>query len=391
MKILISGAGIAGPTLAYWLARAGFTPVLVEKAPRLRSGGYIIDFWGAGFEIAGRMGLIPELHRAGFVAQDVRVVNSEGKRIAGFPVSAFVRMTKGRYVSLPRGDLAAAIFRHIEGSVETIFGDSVAAIEEGPAGVRVTFESGRAGDFDLVAGADGLHSRVRELVFGAEANFEKYLGVKAAAFEAAGYRPRDELAYVMHTEVGRQISRVAMGGDRTMFLLTWADADPRLPRDAGSQKAVLRREFGNCGWEGPAILRALDAAEELYFDRVSQIRMDGWTRGRVTLLGDAASCVSLLAGEGSSLAMAGAYLLAWELRRAAPDYASALARFRERFLPLVEKKQKSALRFAGFFAPESRTSLWLRNQVMNLLKIGWIADLAVGRDLADHTELPEWE
>ena len=130
MRVLISGAGIAGPTLAYWLARYGLEPTIVEKAPRLRTGGYVIDFWGAGFDIADRMGLLPEITRKGYRVQEVRVVNRNGQRVAGFSAEAFARAAQGRFTSLPRGDLAATIFGKIEGKVETIFGDSVARIEQ---------------------------------------------------------------------------------------------------------------------------------------------------------------------------------------------------------------------------------------------------------------------
>ena len=130
MRILISGAGIAGPALAYWLAHYGMKPTIVEKAPTLRSAGYIIDFWGLGFDVADRMGLLPEIRRKGYMVREVRVVDRTGKRIAGFPVEAFVRIAKGRYISIARGDLAASIFGAIEGKVESIFNDSIARIEQ---------------------------------------------------------------------------------------------------------------------------------------------------------------------------------------------------------------------------------------------------------------------
>jgi len=394
MKILISGAGIAGPTLAYWLAHFGFKPTLLESAPALRTGGYVIDFWGAGFDVADRMGLLPEIRRKGYLVREVIAVNERGKRVSGFSADVFSRITAGRYTSLPRGDLAASIFAAIDGRVETIFGDSARVIEQTEKAVRVSFRSGSVRDFDLVIGADGLHSRVRELVFGPESQFEKYLGYKVAAFEVPGYRPRDELTYVMYTEVGGQVSRFTMRGDRTMFLFIFADADAAVPPDVKAQKACLRDRFGRSGWECPRILDALDSATDLYFDRVSQIRMDPshglWTRGRVTLAGDAAFCVSLLAGQGSALAMVAAYILAGELHRASGDYAQAFARYQDAMGPFVLAKQKAALGFAGAFAPKSKAGLFLRNQVFKLLAFGWVADIVAKRGLLDDITLPDY-
>ncbi len=395
MKVLISGAGIAGPTLAYWLAHYGLEPTLIEVAPSLRTGGYVIDFWGAGFDIAERMGALPEIRSKGYLMQEVRVVNASGKRTAGFPAEAFARMTNGRYVSLPRGELAAIIFGKLEGRAEAIFGDSVKHIEQMEKGVRVTFTGGGSRDFDLVVGADGLHSRIRELVFGPESKFEKYLGYKVAAFATEGYKPRDELAYVMYTEVGQQVARFAMRDDRTMFLFIFRDEHMTGAENLQAQKVLLRNRFGNSGWECPQILDALDATDNLYFDRVSQIRMDPndglWTRGRVTLAGDAAFCVSFLAGQGSALAMVASYILAGELHRANGDYATAFRRYQDLFAPFVLAKQKAALRFASAFAPKSKFGLFLRNQIFNLMAIPWIADLAAGRDLVDTIVLPNYE
>ena len=394
MRVLISGAGIAGPTLAYWLVRYGFEVTLIEKAPALRTGGYLIDFWGAGFDIADRMELVPEIKKRGYAVQEVRVVNSFGKRISGFPAASFIRATQGCYASIARSDLAAMIYEKIQGKIEAVFGDSIALVEQSENGVRVAFEKGAQRDFDLVVGADGLHSRVRELVFGPENNFEVYLGYKAAAFTVSGYQPRDELTYVMYTEVGQQVGRFALRGDRTMFLFTFADQSPSGTDNLPSQKAMLRKRFGNSGWECSRILEELDATSELYFDRVSQIRMNPqrglWTRNRVTLVGDAAFCVSLLAGQGSSLAMVAAYILAGELYRSSGNYAEAFERYQNLFAPFIARKQQAALRFAGSFAPKSEFYLFLRNQIFRLLRIPRVADLAMGRDLADKIKLPEY-
>ncbi len=396
MKVLVSGAGIAGPTLAYWFAHYGLEPTLVEKSPTLRTGGYIIDFWGSGFDVADRMGLLPEIRQTGYMVREVKIVNRAGKQISGFPTEAIARAVQGRYISLARGDLAGLIYSRVKDSVETIFGDSVASLHETGSGIRAAFESGIERDFDLVVGADGLHSRVRELVFGPQNRFENYLGYKVAVFEVKGYRPRDELSYIMYTEVGQQVGRFAMRDDRTMFVFVFADqaVDEAAIDDIQAQKALLRKRFGDSGWECPQILDALDATGDLYFDRVSQIQIGSqpgsWSRGRVTLVGDAAFCVSLLAGQGSALAMAAAYVLAGELNRAGNDYATAFSRYQELFQPFVVKKQKSALHFAGVFAPKSEFSMFLRNQVMRLLTVPWIADIAVGRDLADNFALPQY-
>jgi 2-polyprenyl-6-methoxyphenol hydroxylase-like FAD-dependent oxidoreductase len=324
-------------------------PTIVEESPTLRTGGYIIAFFGTGFEIADRMGLLPEILTKGYRVEDVRIVNREGLRVAGFSAETFWRAAVGRYTSLPRGDLAASIFGKVQRKVEAIFGDSVTKIEQSPTSVHVTFENGPARDFDLVVGADGLHSRVRELGFGPESRFEKYLGYKVAAFEAPGYRPRDELTFVVYTEVAQQVSRFTMRGDRTMFLFIFEDEFlDRGNQNVHAQKTLLRKRFGFSGWECPQILNALDATDDLYFDRVSQIRMDTrqdqWTCGRVTLVGDAASCVSLLAGQGSALAMIAAYILAGELHRSQGDYALAFRRYQQLFAPFVLKKQQAALR-----------------------------------------------
>ena len=218
MKVLIVGAGIAGPTLAYWLLQAGHEPTLVERAPELRRGGYLVDFWGAGFDVAERMGIVPELRRRGYVFTEARAVDRDGRRIASFDPSAVMGSTQ-RYLSIARSDLAAVIYAALEDRVELILDDTVAALDDDGDRVRVMFESGGTRDFDLVVGADGLHSQVRRLAFGPQEQFEKYLGIVVAVFDVEGYRPRDELVAMMHAEVGFQVVRVALRDDVTMFLL----------------------------------------------------------------------------------------------------------------------------------------------------------------------------
>jgi 2-polyprenyl-6-methoxyphenol hydroxylase-like FAD-dependent oxidoreductase len=391
MKVLISGAGIAGPTLAYWLLRYGHQPTIVDHAPALRTGGYVIDFWGLGYDIAEKMGLTGEIRALGYFVKEVRFVDGAGTRVGGFSANVFSAATRDRYVSLRRGDLASAIYGTVDGRVETVFGDSIAAIAEDADGVDVTFAHGAPRRFDLVFGADGLHSNVRKLVFGPQSGFEDYLGYKVAAFEVEGYRPRDEDVYVLYTEVGKQIARFAMRDDRTTVLFVNIDKEPETPDDLAGQKAALHATFGNGAWESKPILAALDRTDALYFDRVSQIRMDSWTSGRVALLGDAAFCASLLAGEGTALAMIAAYVLAGELDRAGGDHKAAFAAYERLMRPFIDEKQKAAKGFAASFAPKSALALFLRNQVSKLMGIPFVAHIAIGRGLTDNVDLPDYE
>lgn len=392
MKVLISGIGVAGPTLAYWLVRQGIEVTLLERAPQLRTGGYVVDFWGLGFDVAERMGLLPELTQKGYRVREVRMVDGHGRRLAGFSADkVFGRLTQDRYLSIPRGELAGCLYASVENRIESIFGDSIRRLEQDDREVRVTFERSVERAFDLVIGADGLHSNVRRLAFGDQAQYEKYLGYKVAAFEVPGYRPRDSNVYLLYTDLGQQVGRFTMGDDRTMFLFVFADENPDGTMAGGgeAQKAELRRRFGSSGWECPEIMRALDSSAQLYFDRVSQVRMPGWTQGRVALVGDAAFCVSLLGGQGSALAMTAAYVLASELKAAAGDHRKAFERYQARLASFIAKKQKAVERFGGFFAPRSRLRLFVYNQLTKLLSVRMIADMAIRRDLMDRISLPE--
>jgi len=396
MKIAINGAGIAGTTLACWLHRYGHEPVLVEQAPRLRTGGYVIDFWGVGYEIADRMGLLPDLQQRAYAVKEWRLVNASGRRTGGFSTPVLNRLAEGRVLSLQRSDLAAAIYGTLDGQVETIFGDSVTAVEEHQAGVRVSFRHHPPRDFDLVVGADGLHSRVRELVFGPESAFETKLGYQVAAFQIEGYRPREELVYISHTEPGRQISRFSMRDDRTLFLFVFRADRSATPLPLNDQECKRRLEevFGGMGWEAPQILAAMETASNIYFDRVSQIRMDHWSRGRTVLVGDAAACVSLLAGEGSGLAMAEAYILAGELATAGAPTSDSLQaafhRYEERLLPFLRGKQQTARGLASSFVPKNRFRLLLRDLGTRLMAIPFLAEAFIGRSLRDDLPLPDY-
>ncbi len=389
-RVLISGAGIAGPALAYWLHRYGFEPVIVERAPAPRVGGYMIDFWGVGFDVAERMGLIPSLRQRGYQIKEIRFVDAQGKRAAGFGWNAFRSALQDRFFSILRGDLASRIFEEIQGKVEILFGNSIQTISQDDSGVQATFESGASRRFDLVIAADGLHSAVRNIAFGPEIQFEKYLGYCIASFTATGYAHRDEGKYVGYNVPARMVARYALRENRTGFLFVFEQkTKPSLAlQNKAAQQRLLQDLYERAGWECPSILDAMYSSSDFYFDAVSQICVEKWSRGRVALVGDAGFCPSLLAGEGASFAMAGAYLLATELSKAKGDYQTAFRKYQSQFAPFIARKQQAARSLARWFAPKTNIGIFLRNQGTNLMSVPLIANYTMRRMVSDRFTLP---
>lgn len=389
MRIAINGAGIGGPTLAYWLRRAGHEPVLYEQAPSPRTGGYVVDFWGLGYAIAERMGLMAELRERGYLMERVLMVDSRGGTQAALDVAPMREVLGGRFITVARADLATALLGACRG-IPCHFGVAIGSIEDDGAGVTATLSDGRRERFDLVIGADGLHSQVRASVFGPQVVFERSLDCYVAAYRIRGYRPRDGLTFVSHTVPQRHIARMALHDDETLILLICRGGliGPPPPRER--QRDALRGAFANVGWEAPAMLAALGDDVELYFDRVSQIHLPRWSAGRVALVGDAAACASLLAGEGTGLAMIEAFVLAGEIHRAGGDWARAFAAYESCLRAFVTAKQRAAISFRGFFAPRSALSLALRNLSVNALSFPFFPKLLYGRWLHDDLELPEY-
>jgi 2-polyprenyl-6-methoxyphenol hydroxylase-like FAD-dependent oxidoreductase len=296
------------------------------------------------------------------------------------------------FFSLPRGDLAKAIFDTVADKIETIFGNTIAAIREDPDGVDVQFERGQSRGFDFVAGCDGLHSAVRQIVWGPEKEFEKYLGYYCASFLTGNYPHREERAYTSYAEPGRQISRYALREDRTAFLLIFAREQPLAQSpDQATAKVILRERFARDRWiEIVEILRRLESCDDLYFDSVSQIHVTAWSKGRILLVGDAAYCPSLLAGEGAGFALAGAYFLAGELQRASRDHVVAYRAYEHRFRDFIERKQQSAQQFASSFTPKTRLGLFVRDFVLRFTGFSPISAWLMRRLVTDQFELPDY-
>jgi 2-polyprenyl-6-methoxyphenol hydroxylase-like FAD-dependent oxidoreductase len=319
----------------------------------------------------------------------MRIVNGSGERISGFGTRTLNDLTGGRFVTLARSDLSRLLFETIKDRIEAIFGDDIIGMEDDGESVEVQFRWSRARRFDLVIGADGLHSKVRGLSFGAQDRFEVQLGYLVAAFEVQGYSPRDEQIYIIFNEPGRLLGRFALHEDRTLFLFVFTAGEDSAPLDLPGQKALLRARYGDGRWECSRILDELDHVQDFYFDRVSQIRMNAWSKGRVALVGDAAFCVSLMAGQGAALGMTAAYVLAGELAKAGRQ-DEAFANYEALLRGFIASKQSGAARFSAAFAPKTRSGLFLRNQVIKASAILGVARFAFAREITDTLRLPQY-
>lgn len=357
MKALICGAGIAGLTLAWHLERAGWEVELVERAGAFREGGYLIDFYGPGLEVAGRMGLRERLTEARHPVDEVRYVDRSGRPSSRLKLGAGLEGV----LSLLRGDLARIIADDVRAPVT--YGTSVEAAEQDGRRVSVRLTDGTSREVDLLVGADGARSRVRELAFGDVA--PRYLGhqVAACVLTDAELSRRVGVRYQMLTEPGLMAGAYALGDDRLALLFLRREPEPELPADPA---AALRRHFGHLGWILPDVLARCPEPPDLYHDLVTQVMMERWHRGRIVLLGDSCQAVSLFAGHGASMAMAAAWVLADELTSAEVDPADALARYQERMTPVISEVQRFGRRFIQWMAPSHRWRIVARDLILRL-------------------------
>ncbi|MFD3519249.1 FAD-dependent monooxygenase [Streptomyces sp. NPDC058653] len=326
--VLISGASIAGPALAYWLHRSGFAVTVVEKAGAPRGGGYPIDIRGSATEVVRRMGILPRLREAHIDSRRCTFLDADGRKVASVSPSAVAGGVEGRDLEVRRGDLAAVLHALVRDDVEFLFGDSVDTLDQSEQGVDVTFHGGRRRTFDLVVGADGMHSDTRESLFGPEEQFHRHLGHCFAIFTVPNTLGLSHEVVLWNTP-GRAAALYAVGdSDELHAFLTFHRPEPPLYalRNPGAQRDLVTTVFADAGWEVPGMVDAMRDADDLFFDTAGQIRMPHWSSGRVALVGDAAYAPSFLTGQGSSLALAGAYMLANALATNR-DHASAFAAY----------------------------------------------------------------
>jgi 2-polyprenyl-6-methoxyphenol hydroxylase-like FAD-dependent oxidoreductase len=366
--VLISGASIAGPSLAYWLNRCGFRTTVVEKANTVRPGGYPIDLRGIAVEVIDRMGLLSQVRAAHIATRRVTCVDSRGRRTARVELTNM--SGTGHDVELPRGRLASLLYDATRDVVEYMFDNSISSLKQTDDGVRVTFRSGAQRTFGLVVGADGLNSNVRGLTFGAEAEFHRYLGYYFVGFSVDTDFGLDSEA-MMYNRPARMAGLYAVRNQRRPNALLAFAVKERIDRrlSVDEQLELVERAFVDDGWEVPRLLVAMRTADDLFFDSVSQIRMSYWTKGRVALVGDAGYAPSFLSGQGSSLAVVGAYQLAAALAAAGGDHQVAFPAYERSMRRFVEQNQKLALNASGTFIPRTTTGLWLRNRMLGIVPL----------------------
>lgn len=384
--VLISGASVAGPALAFWLNRYGYAVTVVEKASAPRSGGYPIDVRGTALDVVRRMGILPRLQDAHIDLRRLTFLHGDGSEVASLHPHTITGGVAGRDLEVRRGDLTEALYAAVQDDVEFLFDDSIDTLDQHDHGVDVTFRGGGNRTFDMVFGADGTHSRTREMLFGPEEQFHRYLGYCFAVFTM-----RNTLGLsretVMWNTPGRAAALYAVGDDEVHAFLNFALPEPPFHafRDLEAQRNLVATVFADAGWEVPRMLAAMRDTDDVFFDAVSQIRMPSWSSGRVALVGDAAYAPSFLTGQGTSLALVGAYMLAGSL--AGRDHAEGFAAYEHSTREFVTLNQGLVGKGGATLFPMTVQDLKRRND--RLRTLGTMPP-AEGRPAHSALTLPEF-
>ncbi|AWN73749.1 FAD-dependent monooxygenase [Legionella anisa] len=366
MRVLISGAGVAGLTVAYWLKRYGFTITIVERAPALLTGGYKIDARGAALHVLRRMGIYEAVVAESTDMQGALLVDRNGKVIHEMSGNEFGHRV-GDDVEIIRGALCQILMDQVL-DAEFIFGDYISEISQFPDYLEVKFQNNKAREFDLVIGADGLHSNVRQLVFGEESLFSQELGLYLCVFTVPNYLNLDRVE-MQYSELGRVASVWSASGEpQAKACFGFISPEKVDLHNVKQQHQVLRTVYEGIGWEIPKFLEMMPDSPDFYFDAAAQIHMDHWSQGRVVLLGDAAYCASPMSGQGSSLAIIGAYILAGELAAAKGNYQLALQNYENKMRPFVKLNQELGVKAAQVMRSQEKSNFlsWLLGQLMKI-------------------------
>lgn len=358
MRILISGASIAGPVLAYWLARGGFDVTVVERAPALRkTGGHAVDLFRPSMEVSAKMGVLPRIESLATGTDRLTLYREGSSRPARVDLTKIVGAASDRHVEIMRDDLSEVYYDAGREHIEYVFGDSITAIF--PDG-EVIFEHAATRRFDVIVGADGLHSNVRHLVFGDEAGLTRFIGGYLAVVSVPkSLAPEGEM--IVHAGVGRMAGIYTaqhLDDARALFMFRSRTELDYHYRDTVRQKELLREALAGLAAQADRWLAEVDHAPTFYFDSISQLSLDIWSRGRVTLVGDAGYCPGPAVGGSTSLAVIGAYVLARELIAARGDHLHAFAAYQQEMAEKVSRSRVFARGAAKTLIPGSAAGVW---------------------------------
>ena len=394
-RVLISGASIAGPTLAFWMDRAGWDVTVIERAPELRAGGQNIDIRGAGREVARRMGVEEAIRARTTQEVGTRFIGVRGQTVASFPAGRDDTGGATAELEILRGELSRVLFDLTEDRVVFRFGTTIRSLDDRGTDIRVTFDDGTDELFDLVVVAEGMRSRTRRLVFpGIDPIVSKNM---STAYLTIPRTPDDTDWWRWYSAVGGRSVTLRpdnLGTIRaTLSYPTRGDERSETgDDDSGDVRDALRERFADAGWQAPRVLREMTDADELYLDRVGQVHLDAWHRGRVALVGDAAYCASPLSGMGTTLSLVGAYVLAGELGRGT-DVETALQRYEDVLRPFVERAQDLPPGTPRLANPRSRLGRVVFHSVLRAAASPAGRRLTAGlfRPPADAFTLPDYE
>jgi 2-polyprenyl-6-methoxyphenol hydroxylase-like FAD-dependent oxidoreductase len=377
-EILISGGGIAGPSLAYWLSRQGHAVTIIEQAHELRTGGQAVDFRGPALTVLEKMGLLEKVRAGATEMGPLVLVDGRGREVGRLPAEVI-----SGEVEIHWGTLNRILYEAVRDDVSYRFGVRITAIDDDGRRVKATLSDSSTGHYDLVIGADGLHSGMRRLVFGPEDSCVTPLGQCFGFFDIENRLGMDHcgMAYI---DAGRTAVLQAIDPDQPARASLFLN-DPQVDfdyRDTEGNKRLFAQRYAGMGWEVPRILDGLAEAPEVYFDSIAQVHLDSYARGRVCLTGDAAWCASPRSGMGTTLAIVGSYLLAHEIEAAAGDYTSAFDRYQRLMAPYVARCQKLAIDALKTDRFSSGWRATLRNVALRMLRIPLISRLVARQSLA---------